>query len=128
MDLTPTRVVEGRDDQSWLGSAYGTGHAQNVTLDVTKFTAATHYPNGYFPSGIAVAKNAANSYVPVTDGATDGTQNLAGYIFTATAAPRSATTTTVQAALLDHGRIRTGRLPIPVSAAAQGTNPRFIYV
>jgi hypothetical protein len=26
----------------------------NATLDITKFTAGTHYPNGFIPSGTAV--------------------------------------------------------------------------
>ncbi len=131
MDLTPNRVNEGRDDQSWLGSAHGTSSAQAVTLQTSAFTAATHYPNGYFPSGLALGlyTSGANSgrYGPYTAGATDGTQNLAGFLFTATGAPRTAGAN-VQGALLDHGRVILARLPIAITAAAQATNVHFIYV
>lgn len=131
MDLTPNRVDEGRDDQSWLGSAFGTNSAQAVTLQTSAFTKATHYPNGYFPSGLPLGKytSGANSgkFGPYTAGATDGTQNLAGFLFTATAAPRDGASN-VQGALLDHGRVIVARLPIAVDATAEATNPRFIYV
>ena len=131
MDLTPNRVSEGRDDQSWLGSAYGTDAAQAVTLQTSAFTKVTHYPNGYFPSGLALGKytSGANSgkYGPYTAAAADGSQNLAGFLFTATAVSRDGTSN-VQGALLDHGRVIVTRLPIAVDATAQATNPRFIYV
>jgi len=130
MDLTPNRVTEGRDDQSWLGSAHGTNSAQSVTLKVSAFTKVTHYPNGYFPSGLPLGKytSGPNSglYGPYTDGATDGTQNLAGFLFTATAAPRDGASN-VTGALLDHGRVIVARLPIAVDSDAQATNPHFVY-
>lgn len=131
MDLTPNRVTEGRDDQSWLGSAHGTNSAQSVTLQTSAFTKATHYPNGYFPSGLPLGKYAtganAGKFGPYTAGATDGTQTLAGFLFTATGAPRDGVSN-VQGALLDHGRVIVARLPISVDATAQGTNVHFIYV
>lgn len=133
MDLTPSRVVEGRGDQSWLGSAYGTDHAQTVTLVSAAFTpGSTYSPNGYLPAGIPLGKYTsggnAGKYGPYTAGATDGTQNLAGFLFTATALPRDGVSN-VQGALLDHGRVIVAKLPVStVDATAQATNPRFIYV
>lgn len=38
----------------WLGSAHGTGNAPTGTPDVSAFTAATHYPEGYLPEGTPV--------------------------------------------------------------------------
>ncbi len=129
MDLSIQRVVEGRDDQSWLGSAHGTSSARTITLQMSSFTASTHYPNGYFPSGLPLGKNTATgNYGPVTDAATDGTQALAGFLFTAVQVPRNSASGTVGAALLDHGRVRLARLPIVPSATAQGTNAHIIYV
>ena len=40
-----------QDDQRWLASEHGADTAQSVTLDISDFTAATHYPNGFIPSG-----------------------------------------------------------------------------
>jgi hypothetical protein len=132
MDLSVRRDFEGRDDQSWLGSAHGTSSAQSITLQMSSFTAATHFPNGYLPSGLPLGKYTsganAGKYGPVTDAAADGSQVLAGFLFTAVAAPRSTTATVVNGALLDHGRVILARLPIAPSAAAQATNTHVIYV
>jgi len=79
MDLTPKTDSIGREDQSWLGSARGTSQGQSIALLMAAFTAGTHYPNGYFPSGLPLTKipsgTNAGAYGPagsrtVTDGAT----------------------------------------------------------
>src|SRR5690625_694348 len=60
------------DDPSWLGSAHGVNATRSITLDVSKFTKSTHYPNGVIPSGTAVAKIAASGkYGPAGEDATD---------------------------------------------------------
>jgi len=132
MDLSPSFNTIGRDDPSWLGSARGTSQAQSIALAVSAFTASTHYPNGYFPSGLPLGKytSGANSgkYGPYTAGAADGSQNLAGFLLTATAAPRNAAATVVNGPLLDTGRVILSKLPITVDATAQATNQRFVYV
>jgi hypothetical protein len=203
VDLSPVFGALGRDDQSWLGSARGTSQAQSIALVVPAFPAATYYPNGYFPSGIALQKYATGvvvggytvltggiSYGPasrsVADGATtsggtgltsataaftsadvgavvsgtgipagttiasvtNGTTavmsanasatgtgvsvaisgSLAGFLLTATAAPRNSASTIVQGALLDTGRIVASKLPVAISAAVQSTNPRFVFI
>lgn len=56
MDLSLHTETFGQDDQSWLGSAHGTSMARSITLDTSAFTANTHYPSGFFPSGLAVGK------------------------------------------------------------------------
>lgn len=48
----------GSGDQSWLGSAHGIRNARTVIADVSTFTKATHYPDGYLRSGTEV--NVAN--------------------------------------------------------------------
>lgn len=133
MDLNPVINQVGRDDQSWLGSARGTSQGQSITLTIAAFSAGTHYPNGYLPSGLPLGKftSGANtgSYGPYKPGATDGSQNLAGFLLTATPAPRATTTTVVNGALLDTGRVIVSKVPIiTVDTTAQATNPRFVYV
>lgn len=132
MDLAPRFDTLGRDSQEWLGSARGTSQAQSISLAVGAFTPATHYPDGYFPSGLPLGKYTsganAGKYGPYTAGATDGSQDLAGFLFTAIAAPRNSSTTVVNGALLDTGRVIVAKLPITVDATAQATNPRFVYV
>lgn len=54
----------------------------NVTLDPSKFTANTHYPNGYLPSGTVVGKVTASGLCgPYDDTATDGRQTAYGVTY-----------------------------------------------
>lgn len=114
MDLTIKRESFGQDDQSWLGSAHGTNAAQTITLDVSTFTKATHYPDGWLKSGLPLAKS-GNKYVLWAPAA-----NLAGFLFTTVRVPVS-TATPVGAAILERGRVKTAKLPVSVDAAGQAT-------
>lgn len=119
MNLTTTTEGFGQDDQSWLASAHGTDTARTITLDTSTFTAGTHYPDGYFPSGLALGKiTASGLYGPYDDTATDGTEVLAGFLFTAVAAP-SVDTIDPQAALLWHGAVLDAKLPVAVDSAGK---------
>lgn len=54
----------------------------NVTLDPSKFTANTHYPNGYLPSGTVIGKvTASGLYGPYDDTASDGRQTAYGITY-----------------------------------------------
>lgn len=54
----------------------------NVTLDISKFTAGTHYPNGYIPSGTAIGKvTVGGLFGPYDDAASDGRQTCYGYTY-----------------------------------------------
>ena len=105
----------GTGDQSWLGSTHGIANARTETVDISAFTPATHYPNGYLPSGTAV--NAANEggVVPFTGAAG---QQL-GFILTDQTVVGTAD---FPAPVLRHGIINIGRLPgnftVPTSGAA----------
>ncbi len=111
-----------QDDQRWLGSAHGTDATRSITLDTSAFTKATHYPNGYFPSGLYLDPiGSSGLYGPAAAGSTSGV-----FLFCAVRAPESDTVDVVAAAL-DHGRIVVSRLPIAVSGAAL-TNPHFVFV
>jgi hypothetical protein len=60
----------GTGDQSWLGSLHAVREARSGTLDVSGFVKATHYPNGYFPSGLPLGQiTATKLYVPLNTGA-----------------------------------------------------------
>ncbi|MEU4570839.1 head decoration protein [Micromonospora sp. NPDC023956] len=117
MNLAPVTESFGQDDQSWLGSAEGTDRAMSITLDTSAFVAGTHYPDGYFKSGIILGRiTATGLYGPYNNAASDGTEVAAGLLLCAVDAP-AATTTDVQGALLWHGRVLVSKLPI-----AQATN------
>ncbi len=113
-----TTQIAAVDDPSWLGSGHGLDSTESATLLVALFTAGTHYPNGYFPSGLPLGKvTASGKYGPYDDTATDGRQTLVGHLV----GPREITTGQVNAdgAILTHGKVREARLPIAVDAAGK---------
>lgn len=120
MILAQTTESFGSDDQSWLGSAHGTDSTETISLDTSTFTPATHYPDGYFKSGIPLGEITATpgKYGPYDNAATDGRQTLVGFLFAAVKAP-SVNTIDPSAAMLTHGKVRASRLPVAVDAAGK---------
>lgn len=54
----------------------------NVTLDISKFTGGTHFPNGFIPSGTVVGKlTSGGKCGPYSDAASDGTQTAYGVTY-----------------------------------------------
>lgn len=105
MDLSVSTEAFTQDDQSWLASAHGTDTAKPVTLDVSAFTKADHYPQGYIRSGTVIG--------PVGDagkyGPSSGAGSAAGILLDAVKVP-SSTSTPVQGALLWHGAVHAAKL------------------
>ncbi|WP_187368118.1 hypothetical protein [Nonomuraea terrae] len=131
MDLSMRTENFSFDDQSWLGSAHGTDAARTITLDVSAFTAGVHYPNGYFPSGLPLAKiTASGKYGPyaanpgevqtvtITGGPTGGTYTLTFDGETTAAIAYNATASAVQTALEALSNIEPGDV-----TAAGGPHP-----
>lgn len=119
----------GAGDQSWLGSSHGIANCRTELLDISAFTAGTHYPNGYIPSGTPVAK-VGGVLVPYDDtqGTTTGAGVLAGFVFTDQSVVG---TNDFAVPVLDHGRIRTAKLPQTVTlpgAAAKVANVQFVAI
>lgn len=73
----------GAGDMSWLASDHGIFNCDTVLLDISTFTAEDHYPDGYIPSGTAVAE-VSGVLVPYTvaEATTTGAGILAGHILT----------------------------------------------
>ncbi|WP_327725731.1 head decoration protein [Streptomyces europaeiscabiei] len=118
MDLSLTTRTFGVDDQSWLGSEHGTQATESVTLDTSTFTAGTHYPEGFFKSGIPLGKiTATGKYGPYNNAAADGTEVLVGFLFAAVQAP-TVNTVDPAGALFVHGKVREARLPLGAVDAA----------
>lgn len=99
----------GAGDQSWLGSTHGIANARTEIVDISAFTKATHYPEGYIPSGTPVAK-VGGVLVPY-DGAeltVDAAGVLAGFILTDQGTDGVAD---FAAPVFDHGRVKAAKLP-----------------
>lgn len=116
MQPTETWLAE---DRSWLGSRDGTDVTQTVTLATATFTANTHYPNGYIPSGTVLGQITAvgatqGMYGPYDNAATDGRQTAVGFLYSSTKVRAGGPN--VGAPIHWRGVIRASRLPI-----AEGT-------
>lgn len=122
MDISIKRSSVGNEDQSWLGSAHGTNAAQTITLDMTTFTKATHYPDGYLKSGLPLMDLGNGKYGLHTGPGVDlaPTPELAGFLFTTVRAPESSATP-IGAALYEHGRVKVANLPVALDPAVQAT-------
>ena len=122
----------GTGDQSWLASAHGIRNCRTEQLDISAFTAGTHYPNGYIPSGTPVAK-VAGLLVPYTsaEATTTGAGVLAGHILTDQPVVG---TVDFPAPLLKHGRVKAAKVPTGTDAftapvaAAKRANVTIDYV
>lgn len=54
----------------------------NLTLDISKFTAGTHFPNGFIPSGTVVGKVTSGGLgAPYASGNSDGSQVAYGITY-----------------------------------------------
>ena len=122
----------GTGDQSWLGSAHGIHECRTEQLDVSAFTAGTHYPNGYIPSGTPVAK-VGGLLVPYdsTEATTTNAGVLAGFLFTDQTVVG---TSDFAVPVLDHGRVRSAKVPqganaftVPVAAAKRAATT-IVYI
>lgn len=122
----------GAGDQSWLASSHGINDCRTEPLNIGAFTAGTHYPNGYIPSGTPVAK-VAGLLVPYdsTEATTTNAGVLAGHIFTDQPVVG---TGNFGVPLLDHGRVRSAKVPqganaftAPVAAAKRAATT-IVYI
>ncbi|MEU3986189.1 head decoration protein [Streptomyces sp. NPDC026672] len=121
-----------QDKRDWLQGAHGTDIALSVTLDVSKFTAGTHYPDGYIKSGIPLGKiTTGGKYGPYDDAASDGRQTLVGFLFTGVevVTRRGATLSSAVGSMLVHCAVKESKLPVVVDAAGKtDLGSRVIFV
>lgn len=105
------------DDPSWLGSEHGTDATETATLDISKFAAQTHYPNGVIPSGTAIGKvTATGLYGPYKTSGSDGDDVLVG--FTVAPCAVESGVTRIAVGVLTHGRVVRANLPIAIDSNA----------
>lgn len=122
----------GTGDMSWLDSTHGIANARTGTIDISTFTAGTHFPNGYIPAGTPVAK-AAGLLSPYTsaEGTTTALGVLAGHTLTDAIVNG---TDDFSVPYISHGRVNAAKVPqgtdaftAPV-AAAKRANVTIDYV
>ncbi|WP_280448494.1 potassium transporter [Nocardia brasiliensis] len=124
MDLTLKTETFGQDSHDWLASAHGTDAGRTITLDLTTFTAGTHYPDGWLKSGFALKKLGSGKYGLFSAGDESGAV-IAGHLLTAVKVPTGATK--VAGSLMWHGAVIASKLPHTVNAAGQATAKAVSY-
>jgi hypothetical protein len=94
------------------------------TLDLSKFTAAQHWPNGFLPSGTILGVVTATGLLgPYLDTAVDGTTTAVGVLRHSIQVVRyvgGTTKTKVGCAYMVHGMVSQAKLPFTVGNAAAG--------
>lgn len=112
-------------DRPWL-LFEATGPLQSVPtdfglLDFSLFTAGTHYPDGFLPSGLVLGRvTSGGALGPYNDGASDGRQTAAGLLYNATAIP-TPLSRRIAAAIVDtFAVVSVSRLPLNNGLDAAG--------
>lgn len=119
------------DNREWLIGQHGVDATPGVTLDISKFTKADHYPNGVIPSGTRLGiVTATQLYGPYDDTATDGRQVCRGLLFSfAKAVDEFGTVRSkVSGARFVHGVVKESKLPGTIDAAGKADLPLIIWV
>lgn len=123
-DISVQKTAYQVENRSWLLGPHGTEDTPSVTLDISKFTAGTHFPNGYIPSGTVLGKvTATGRFGPYTTGGSDGTETAVGILFSNVRVTNDngVNKTTVGGAILVHGFIKESRLPFQSGAGSLDT-------
>lgn len=111
----------GTGDMTWLASSHSLRNARTITIDISGFTEADHFPNGYIPAGTPLAL-ASGLAVPYTsaEGTTTGAGVLAGHLlFDAIVTG----TKDFAAPMIDHGRVKTAKVPEGTDAFTAPVDP-----
>lgn len=110
-DITVSGAGYTAESRAWVDADPGEWTRKSVTLDLQAFDAATHYPQGYIPSGVALQPTANGLYGPATGG------DAVGFLWNSTTVRPGVEK--VGAPLFEFGFIRENRLPIALPAAAK---------
>lgn len=119
------------DNRDWLIGQHGVDLTPSVTLDISKFTKNTHFPNGFIKSGTPLGiVTATGLYGPYNDGASDGTEVCRGLLFSFVRAIDEFGTTLakVGGARFIHGAVKEAKLPIAINANGKADLPLIVWL
>jgi hypothetical protein len=119
------------DNREWLIGQHGADLTPSVTLDISKFTKNTHYPNGFIKSGTPLGiVTATGLYGPYNDAASDGTEVCRGLLFSFVKAIDEFGNTLVKVggARFVHGAVKESKLPIAINANGKADLPLIVWL
>lgn len=122
-DIGITSLSEQVEDRSWdLTPSHGEFRGQG-TLDVSLFTKAQHFANGFIPSGTILGKKTSGGKLgPYLNAASDGTEVAVGILAASIQVvnPDGTNKTLLGVGYMTHGKVSVARLPFVVGTAAAG--------
>lgn len=131
-DISVRSTSYAVDNRDWLVGQHGVDVTPSVTLDISKFTKNTHYPDGFIKSGTPLGKiTATGLYGPYNDAASDGTEVCAGLLFSFVRAidPNNGNTLVkAGGARFVHGLVNTAKLPIAINANGKADLPAIVWL
>jgi hypothetical protein len=131
-DISVRSTSYSVDDRAWLIGTHGVDLTPSVTLDISKFTKNTHYPDGFIKSGTPLGiVTATGLYGPYNDAASDGTEVCRGLLFSFVRAidPSNGNTLTkVGGARFVHGAVKESKLPIAINANGKADLPLIVWL
>lgn len=121
---------------SWLGSKHGVDEGLGCTLDLDEFTLATHYPDGFIPSGTVLAiVTSSGLYGPYDDGDVPAGVGVAvGHLLNDIYIDSNSSATNLAGAFLNHCRVVEANLPDfsggagEIDANGKGDLPLVTYI
>lgn len=117
-----TSETLGSGDFSWLASNHGSDNCRTSTVVLSNFTKATHYPNGFIPSGTPVDVTDEKSIKPWADAA----GKKLGFIFGDQKVADSDAKFAVP--VLRHGMVRKSRLPGAFTVPTTAPQAQFVFI
>lgn len=132
-----TKSFQTPNIRDWLLSMWGQGPGENpsIILDVSTFTAGTHFPNGYLLSGTHLGVITASTDVnkitvgPYDDAAADGRQTFWGFLHSDVRVPNLADLTKdVGGAAVVMGAVKLSKLPFVLDANGKADAKLFHFV
>lgn len=111
MDLAVTSASFQTENRSWLRGTHGTEMAAGITVDASLFVAATHFPNGYLPSGTVLS---------AAGGPYSGTGPAAGILFSSLTL--KTVTSKASGAVIRHGFVNEAKLPFATGTGSLGAS------
>lgn len=122
-DISVRRTGLLSEKRGWLRGPHGTepGANPSITLDLSKFTKATHYPDGFIPSGTLLAVDANGIATPPATG-----DEATGLLFSSVAVNDPAGK--VGGALFVHGFVDEKRLPASTKSLMAAAKPVLTHI
>lgn len=110
----------GSGDYTWLLNTDGLDEAVSGVLDVSTFTPATHFPNGYFPSGLPVRVDDRDVIRPWSDVAGARLGFLKGDV-------KTDGVEDANCSVVVRGNIKTANLPLAFTVPNTAPQVQFAY-